>query len=293
VVPVSTNMCAALQGAAHDGFHDGRGATFALVITSFRLWAVDQKLETVRRTLPGTGKPLRTLGVAAFLLICAKLAVAQKVEPPAATGREQTSVLAFLPPPISHEHLTTKEKFQIYAHRNYGPQNFMLPAVGAGFLMLHPPSHYPHDWKDGGGAFGRWYEEQIAAATANRTAELLTQVAWHEDPRYVPSGSDNAVMRILHAVAFTFVDETDSGRNTVAFSNFAGAAAGGFVGMALLPSGYNDTRHAEQRALRGLATVAVRNVVTEFRPQWAPVLRKIRVPSILPEWWTPKHPSHP
>ena len=159
--------------------------------------------------------------------------------------------------------------------------------------MLHPPALYPREWKDGGGAFGRWYGEQIVTSTSNRTGRLLAQVALHEDPRYVPSGSNNALFRIAHAVAFTFVDKTDSGHNTFAFSNFAGAAAGGFVGMGLLPNGYNDATHAEQRALRGLGTVAVRNIVTEFRPEWAPVLRKIHVPKILPEWWTPKHPQHP
>jgi hypothetical protein len=94
-------------------------------------------------------------------------------------------------------------------------------------------------------------------------------------------------------VAFTFVDKTDSGHNTFAFSNFAGAEAGGLVGMAMLPNGYNDFTHAERRALRGLESVAIRNIITEFRPQWAPVLRKVHVPRILPEWWTPKHPQHP
>ena len=159
--------------------------------------------------------------------------------------------------------------------------------------MLNPPRHYPREWEDGGGAFGRWYGEQIAASTSNRTGQLLAEVALHEDPRYVPSGSKNVLVRTFHAVAFTLVEKTDSGHNTFALSNFAGAAAGGFVGMGLLPEGYNDVTHAEQRALRGLASVAVRNIVTEFRPEWGPVLRKIRVPRILPEWWTPKHPPHP
>jgi len=159
--------------------------------------------------------------------------------------------------------------------------------------MLHPPRGYPRRWKDGGGAFGRWYGEQIVASTANRTGQFLAEVALHEDPRYVPSGSKNVLVRIFHAVAFTFVDKTDSGHNTFAFSNFAGAAAGGFVGMGLLPDGYNDVAHAERRALRGLGTVAIRNIVTEFRPEWGPVLRKIHLPRILPEWWTPKHPQQP
>jgi len=245
--------------------------------------------------------------VAMLSLVCSRPMLAQmqtsapSQNPPplspsqqAQASRESGSgVIALLPPTISHKRLTVKDKFQIYAHQNFGPQNFILPALGAGFSMLHPPPLYPREWKDGGGAFGRWYSEQIVTSASNRTGRLLAEVALHEDPRYVPSGSNNAFIRIAHAVAFTFVDKTDSGHNTFAFSNFAGAAAGGFAGMGLLPNGYNDVTHAEQRALRSLGTVAVRNIVTEFRPEWAPVLRKIHVPQVLPEWWTPKHPQHP
>jgi hypothetical protein len=210
-----------------------------------------------------------------------------------ALRENRSEVIAVLPPAISRKHLTPKDKLQIYIYQNFGPQNVILPAFGAGFAMLHPRPGYPHDWVDGGGAFGRLYGAQIATGTSRRTAQFLSKVALHDDPRYVPSGSQDGLVRIFHAIAFTFVDKTDSGRNTFAFSNFAGAAAGGFVGMAFLPDGYNTTRRAEQRALRGLGTVAVGNILAEFRPQWAPVLRKIHVPSILPEWWTPRHPQHP
>jgi len=204
-----------------------------------------------------------------------------------------SGVIALLPPAISQKRLAPKDKFQIYIHQSFGPQDFILPTFGAGFEMLHPPSHYPREWKDGGGAFGRWYSEQIAASTSNRTAQFLAETAFHEDPRYVPSGNKNFLVRISHAVAFTFVDKTDSGHNTFAFSSFAGAAAGGFVGMGMLPNGYNNVTHAERRAFRGLETIAVRNIITEFRPEWEPTLRKIHVPSILPAWWTPRHPKHP
>ena len=207
-----------------------------------------------------------------------------------ASPESGSGVIAVLPPPISRNRLKPEDKFQIYLHLTYGPQNFILPALGAGFYMLHPPRRYPREWEDGGGAFGRWYGEQIVASTSNRTGQFLAEVALHEDPRYVPSGSKNALIRISHAIAFTFVDKTDSGRNTFALSNFAGAAAGGFVGMGILPEGFNDVPHAERRALRGLESIAIRNIITEFRPQWVPILRKINVPSILPEWWTPRHP---
>jgi CheY-like chemotaxis protein len=70
------------------------------------------------------------------------------------------------------------------------------------------------------------------------------------DPRYMPSTSSNVAIRIGHALAYTVVDRTDSGRRTIAVSNFAAAGAGGLVGMAYRPNGFNDATHAESESSR-------------------------------------------
>jgi hypothetical protein len=130
--------------------------------------------------------------------------------------------------------------------------------------MANPTKHYPREWKDGAGAFGRNYGDSLAMAASQRTARFLAGVALHEDPRYVRSTSKNPLLRTTHALAFTLIDKTDSGRNTIAFSNFAGAAAGGFVGNAYLPHGYNDLTHAEQRMAFQFAGIAIQNIAAEF-----------------------------
>ena len=116
----------------------------------------------------------------------------------------------------------------------------------------------------------------------------LEECALHEDPRYVRSTGKNPLVRATHALAFTLIDKTDSGRNTIAFSNFAGAAAGGFVGRAYLPHGYNDLTHAEQRMAFQFMSIAIQNIAAEFQPQWGPLVRKLRINKILPEWWAPQ-----
>jgi hypothetical protein len=198
------------------------------------------------------------------------------------------SAVLFLPVATSQS-LSLRDKFTIYAHQTFGPPALIFPAFAAGRDMANPKSHYPHDWKDGGGAFGRIYGDSLAMTTSQRTARFLTGVALHEDPRYVRSNSTNPLMRTVHALAFTFVDKTDSGRNTIAFSNFAGAAAGGFVGSAYLPHGYNDLTHAEQRMAVQFTSIAIQNVAAEFQPQWGPIVRKLRIQKIIPEWWVPLH----
>jgi hypothetical protein len=95
---------------------------------------------------------------------------------------------------------------------------------------------------------------------------------------------------VLHAVGYTFVDRTDGGRRTLAVSNFAGVAAGGFVANSYLPDGYNDVTHAGQRTLFLFAGQAGRNLLAEFRPELVHFARKLGISKSgklpIPVWWT-------
>lgn len=199
-----------------------------------------------------------------------------------------------VPPPMTNARLTLDDKFRIYTHQTFGPPAFVFPAIGAAFRLSNPPTNYPHDWTDGGGAFGRVYGSTIATQTSKRTAQFLTEAVLHEDPRYQPAGpGSNAGVRIFHAISYTIVDRTDSGARTLAFSNFAGAASGGFVGMAYLPDGFNDPTHAGQRALSEFMMIGIANMAGEFAPELAPIVRKLHIPKIVPAWWVPEYPQHP
>jgi hypothetical protein len=207
---------------------------------------------------------------------------------PSSISQDQNSALLFLPVQSSRR-LSFGDKFTIYTHQTFGPPAVIFPAFAAGMAMTNPKKTYPREWKDGAGAFGRQYGDSIAMVTSQRTARFLTGAALHEDPRYIRSTSKNPLVRTTHALAFTFIDKTDSGRNTIAFSNFAGAAAGGFVGNAYLPHGYNDLTHAEQRMAFQFTSIAIQNIAAEFQPQWGPIVRKLRIQKIIPEWWVPQH----
>jgi hypothetical protein len=188
--------------------------------------------------------------------------------------------------------LTFDEKFKLYEHQTFGPHALILPLFGAGIRMAHPPSSYPgypKDWTDGPGAFGRLYGSALATQSTKRTARFLVGAAVHEDPRYLPAAvGANTTERFVHAIAFTFVDRNDSGHSELAYANFASAAAGGFVGMAYLPAGYNDASHAGERMGTEFLGLVIQNVTREFAPQWVPIARKLHIPKIMPAWWTPE-----
>jgi len=198
-----------------------------------------------------------------------------------------------LSPRLTRAPLAFQDKFQIFAHKSFGPPALILPALGAGLGIINPPSKYPKEWKDGAGAFGRNYGYRLADRTSRNTSQFLTGALLREDPRYLRSTSTNPFARTVHALAFTIFDKTDSGRTTFAATNFAAAAAGGFVGMGILPHGYNDITHAEQHMASEFLQIGIGNVLTEFEPQWGPWAKKLRIPKLLPGWWIPEHQHHP
>jgi hypothetical protein len=218
----------------------------------------------------------------------------QAPNPPApAVSGTHLNQYPILSPGLTRAPLTIQDKFLIYAHKSFGPPALILPAFGAGLGMINPPSKYPKEWKDGAGAFGRNYGYRLADRTSRDTAQFLTGALLREDPRYLRSTSSNPLARTVHALAFTIFDKTDSGRTTFAASNFAAAAAGGFVGMGILPHGYNDITHAEQHMASEFLQIGIGNVLTEFEPQWGPWAKKLRIPKLLPGWWVPEHQHHP
>ena len=135
------------------------------------------------------------------------------------------------------------------------------------------------------------YGAALASGISLRTGRFLAGAVLHEDFRYRPYNSDNAWARIFHAVAFTFVDKSDSGHNRIAFANLAGAVSGGFVGNLYLPAGYDNLTHAETRTATIFGTLASQNLLREFAPDILHFTHKLRLPFPripVPKWWNRK-----
>jgi hypothetical protein len=181
-------------------------------------------------------------------------------------------------------------KFSFFEERVFGPRAAFVTSFTAGLHMLTAPSGYPREWRDGAGAYSRNVGDHYARHGAQGTAQFAVSALLHEDSRYVSSTSTSFLARVTHAIGYTIADQTDGGHRTLAVSNFAGAAAGGFVGTAYMPDGFNDTTHAGQRALQVLAGMAGRNLAAEFAPGIVRIVRKLGLPTTgkipIPVWWT-------
>src|SRR5262249_22169591 len=109
---------------------------------------------------------------------------------------------------------------------------------------------------------------------------FVVAAATHEDPRYSRSSRTGLVPRSLHALGFVFIDHSDSGNNRLALCNFAGAFAGGFVGKAWLPDGYNDASHAYTRSPLAFSGFPTSNLADEFHPEIVRIAHKLHIPFV-------------
>ena len=180
------------------------------------------------------------------------------------------------------------DKFKYLMEPAFGPRSFITNSFSAGTRMANPPGRYPHEWRAGAEAFGLGYGDSFARTGAESIARFSTSVLLHEDPRYWRSESNFLPARLGHALVFTLVDRTDGGHPTIAMSNFTGAAAGGFIGNAYLPAGFDNLTHAGQRSAIVFGGMAGQNVLHEFSPEIGQFLKKIHFPHIPlpPVWWT-------
>jgi len=181
-----------------------------------------------------------------------------------------------------------KIKTESYLVVTFGPRALVAPAFSAALKMARPPSGYPRQWVDGGAAFGRNYGAALGSKVALETGRYAAGALLHEDFRYRPS-TEKGIARLFHAIGYTFVDESDSGHRTLAVANFAGAAAGGFVGNLYLPDGYNSPGDGAKHFATRLAGFAGTNVSREFAPEIYRVVQKLHIPfPRIPvrEWWT-------
>jgi hypothetical protein len=214
-------------------------------------------------------------------LVSALLASISGVAQESLDSTAPASALPEAPRPQPQGSLTFGERMNLERNETLGAGAFAVPAWQALCDMAQPLDRIPREWRDGGGAFARNYEANLASNTTAGVAHFAVAAIDHEDPRYYPSQSHGFAGRAMHAVAFTLVDRTTSGHAMPAVSNFVGAAAGGAVGMAFYPNGFRDATHAFERGTAQMSSFATHNLLDEFSPEIGRVLRWMHLPDAV------------
>ena len=153
-------------------------------------------------------------------------------------------------------------------------------AMGASWRMAFPLRGYPREWRQGAAGFGRNFGNYAAMSVTGFTAKFGVAELLREDPRYHPSHETKIMKRVGHALLFTFVDRSQSGRPRPAVSTWAGAVASGFVMKSYMPQGFNDSVHAGQWTLINLGGFAGNNLGEEFKPELKRLAKKLHLPFV-------------
>jgi hypothetical protein len=179
---------------------------------------------------------------------------------------------------IKTDRLNFEGKERYFAGQLFSPWNAVTPALSAGIEMARADQKVPPRWREGAGGFGRLYGSGVASLASFDAARFLSGAMLREDPRYFRADSPGTGARLGHALLFTVLDRSDSGRRTLALSNFIGAAAGGTVTNLVLPPPYNQKRYALSRGAVVLAYYAGTNINREFAPELNRLRKKLHLP---------------
>ena len=180
-------------------------------------------------------------------------------------------------------------KFKLLVEPEFGPRALFTTAFRTGIRMAKPPTACLAIGTTAQRGMGTSMEIASPAMALRASHDFRLQSCCTRTRDTVAQRAPLCLARFSHALMFTFVDKTDGGHTILAVSNFAGAAANGFLGNAYLPPGFNDLTHAGQRGTEALAGLAGQNVLIEFAPELGRALKKLHIPHIPlpPVWWTP------
>ena len=156
--------------------------------------------------------------------------------------------------------LNTEQKFKSFVEQQFSPAATFSSALTAGF---HPA------WNNG--QMSETYVGRVSNVIEDQTEQgfftkFLLPTVLHQDPRYHPSTSTNAVSRAAYALSRVVIGRNDYGHATLNTSELAGAVLATSIPTVYHPIRQYDAAQTASRAASGIATDAGMNMVREFWP---------------------------
>jgi hypothetical protein len=169
-----------------------------------------------------------------------------------------------LPDSPAYTPLTSKDKFEGWAHHTYSAD--MLVGTVFDTMILQATGAY-RDYGGGMQGFTKRYGTQLLSNEAGSLfGRWLFPTILHQDPRYFPSRQTNILDRMAYAVSRTVITRSDNGNNVFNSSLiltllFTSALANGYK------PNYEESFPATMaNTFAGLGAVAQINLLNEFWP---------------------------
>lgn len=161
--------------------------------------------------------------------------------------------------------LTSSQRFQRYWDETL--KNPGLYAVAGLSALAGQVAHDPPEWGQGLGGY--------AHRTASEMGILLIQGTVHEagaaalgyDPRYQTCGCTGLWKRTGHALKWSFLTRTDTGRTRLDLPSLAGAYGAGMLAMYWYPNRFNPLSDGVRIGTQEFGYHVGADVLREFAPE--------------------------
>lgn len=163
--------------------------------------------------------------------------------------------------------LTPKQKGYLAIHNLMDPANLLTIVAVSGFTIgVDSHTAYGPGWK----GFGKNAGVSLLQDTTGEFfgAFLIPSLA-HQDPRYYRMPKASIPRRFAHAVARTFVANSDDGDLMPNYANLLGYPISAELSNLYVPGIHSDVSSTITRIATGLATDPANNLITEFLPDVA------------------------
>jgi len=160
--------------------------------------------------------------------------------------------------------LTGKERFYLYLNQTFvPPEAYLGPLFSSAVDLIN---HDPPEWKLGAAGYGRRFALRFGTNFAQNSIMTLGAAALHEEPRYISSSSKGFFPRSGHALLFTLVTFTNSGKVTPAFANVGATYAASMITTFGLPKRYTVLGDGVRDGNMQMGFNGVFNLIEEFWP---------------------------
>jgi len=160
--------------------------------------------------------------------------------------------------------LTSQQRWHDYELGLVGFLPFVGSAISAGLGQWRDT---PHEWGQGGSAYGTRMASSFAQHAVQQTILAGTAALLAEDSRYVRSGLTGFRPRLKYALTGTVMARSRDGRRHVSWSKIGALTGAAFLSRAWQPPSSARPQSAGISMAAGLGVAAGLNVAHEFLPR--------------------------
>lgn len=124
----------------------------------------------------------------------------------------------------------------------------------------------PHEWGQTGKGYLERFGNNFGTLAVHNMISYPLSVAFREDNRYVASGSNHTLSRILHAAVSPFEARRYDGTVTFSYSNVVGVIGASAMSRAWVPESFQGPTNIARNIAFTFAGEAAYNAFREFLP---------------------------